>query len=177
MNMPMTAKIQRQCSLLVGCLILTGFSLTACSPALNWRKVALGGMTVMLPCKPDTAERGVTLAGSQFNMEMVGCEADGRLFAASHVQLTEPQNASAIQLDWQNQALQALGAHGFDTQDGTNPTWAHKSIKLRALGKSPEGKPLQAQLTWLVRSGHVYHLAVYGPSLDDAMTEPMTLEP
>ena len=53
--------------------------LAACSPALNWRTVALpeAALTITLPCKPDHATRKVELAGTPVDLSMVGCEADG----------------------------------------------------------------------------------------------------
>ena len=161
----------------LGVVCLAALSQVACSPALNWRKVSVGGMSAMLPCKPDTAERAVPLGGVSVQMQMAGCEAEGVLFAASHVEAATPAAAVAMQQEWQRQALAALGASSSTVQALQVPTWARQATSVRATGRAPDGKPLEAQLRWMVRDAHIYHLAVYGPALPDTMTEPMTLEP
>ena len=65
----------------IACLLAMG--LLACSSGLNWRTVQLGQLITLLPCKPDNATRPVSLADTQVNMEMSGCEAGGVLFAIS----------------------------------------------------------------------------------------------
>ena len=72
--------------------------LAACSPALNWRSVALDGaaLTATLPCKPDQATRTVELAGAPVELSMVGCDADGATFAVSHAALADPAQVGAL---------------------------------------------------------------------------------
>ena len=69
--------------------------LAACSPALNWRSVALDGaaLTATLPCKPDHAVRTVEMAGLPVELAMAGCEADNATFAISHAALPDPARA------------------------------------------------------------------------------------
>lgn len=117
------------------------------------------------------------LGGVSVPMQMAGCEAEGVLFAASHVEAATPAAVAAMQQEWQQQALVALGASSSTVQTLQVPTWARQATSVRATGRAPDGKPLEAQLRWMVRDAHIYHLAVYGPALPDTMTEPMTLEP
>src|SRR5574343_606733 len=58
-------------------------ALAGCSPALNWRTVAVpeAGLQIALPCKPETATRTVELAGAPQGLSMLGCEADGATLA------------------------------------------------------------------------------------------------
>jgi hypothetical protein len=64
-------------------------ALAACTPAFNWREVSLdqGGVTALLPCKPDRGERAVQLAGQAAQMSMAGCESGGAMFTISIVQV------------------------------------------------------------------------------------------
>lgn len=149
----------------------------ACSPGLNWRQIPIAGMTAMLPCKPDTAERTVTLGGQVLAMQMAGCEAEGGLFAVSHIEAPRAADVPALQREWQQLALVSMRASTSTLSTQRAPAWAQQATGVQAVGSGPDGKPLQAHLRWLVRGAHIYHLAVYGSAIPDTLTEPMTLEP
>jgi hypothetical protein len=166
-----------QPALKVGVFAFLVLSVIACSPALNWRKVSISSMTVMLPCKPDTAERLVPFVGATLPLQMAGCEADGALFAASHVEALTPATAAAIQQEWQQQALASMQATSYSPLRLPVPAWADRAMQLQASGRAQDGASIKADLRWLVRGSHVYHLAVYGPTLNDTLTELFTLEP
>lgn len=152
-------------------------ALAACSPGLNWRQVPIAGMTAMLPCKPDTAERTVSLGGKALPMQMAGCEAEGGLFAVSHMEAPRVADAPSLQREWQEQALASMRASTSTLSTQVVPAWAQQAMGVQAVGSAPDGKPLQAHLRWLVRGAHIYHLAVYGSAIPDTLIEPMTLEP
>ena len=86
--------------------------LAACSPALNWRSVALDGAahTATLPCKPDHAVRTVEMAGLPVELAMAGCEADNATFAISHAALPDPARADTALAHWRAAALARVGA-------------------------------------------------------------------
>ena len=86
--------------------------LAACSPALNWRSVALDGaaLTATLPCKPDHAVRTVEMAGLPVELAMAGCEADNATFAISHAALPDPARADTALAHWRAAALARVGA-------------------------------------------------------------------
>jgi len=161
----------RLLSTLIGVLLLTGL-LQACSPALNWRQVQLQDMRARLPCKPDTATRPVPLGAKPLDLQMLGCEAGGALFAISHVQATDAEAAAKVITQWQAFAMQALNAGNNKNEAWKAPAWSANPLSLRASGKNPNGQPLQARLTWISRGGDVYHLAVYAETITEAMTEP-----
>ncbi|BEU94782.1 hypothetical protein ACDW_04870 [Acidovorax sp. DW039] len=87
-------------------------ALAGCSPALNWRTVAVpeAVLQIALPCKPETATRTVDLAGAPQALSMLGCEADGATFAVSHVRLADPSTAGLALAHWQAATLARLGA-------------------------------------------------------------------
>lgn len=146
--------------------------MAACTPALNWRQVQLQELRAQLPCKPDQATRTVSLAGEAVSLEMAGCQADGALFAVSRVETNDAAAAGRVMAAWKTQALAALKATDVKPASMRIPPWANAHATLQASGKNPDGKPTQAQLTWLVREGRVYHLAVYAEQLNDSMTHP-----
>ena len=85
--------------------------LAACSPALNWREVRLGGaaMSALLPCKPEHAVRAVELAaGRQSDLALWSCDADGATFAVSHMAAPHPARAEASLQQWRAAVLARL---------------------------------------------------------------------
>lgn len=55
--------------------------LAACNPVFNWREVRPDNtaLTLLLPCKPDKAQRSVPLGGRPTELAMLACDAgDGK---------------------------------------------------------------------------------------------------
>jgi hypothetical protein len=147
--------------------------LAACSPALNWRSVALGELSVTLPCKPDRGERTVVFGSYSVKMEMVGCEADGALFAISRVRLPEGLAPEIMQAQWQSATLQQMQARPDPAQ--TSNFTGIRSLPVKVIiaqGERSQGQPLTAHLAWRAVGGDLVHLAVYGENLTQEQTEP-----
>lgn len=160
--------------------------LAACSPELNWREVHLEGLTALLPCKPDAALRQVPLGGQDVTMNMLGCEANGGLFAISHVRLNGRQAADAARAQWRQQALASLqarsvqelsfrltppgggqGASRLPEQARAEPS----TESVAAQGVRPNGSPIEARLLWLAQGEDLYHVALYADQVSDETVE------
>ena len=147
--------------------------LCACSPALNWRRVTLGDMAVTLPCKPYHTQRSLPWAGQALEMEMVGCEADGALFAASRIRLPPGADPSQLQAQWQAASLQQMKAQGEPKLEPvTTHAPAMATQQIAASGQGSDGKALQARLAWVVHGADLYHLAVYAAHVSPEMVDP-----
>lgn len=87
-------------------LCLAALSLAACTPTFNWREVGFdqGGVTAVLPCKPDRGTRPVQLAGQSLNLSMLGCEAGGAMFTVSVLELPAGSAAQAVLQDLRAQS-------------------------------------------------------------------------
>ncbi len=164
--------------------------LAGCSPALNWRSVPLEGaaLSVALPCKPDRAVRAVDLGGVKADLAMVGCEADGALFAVSQLALADPAQASATLGRWRAAVLARLGASARVVleQDfaprGSLPLPG--AVRIVAHGQRPEGGAVTLQAVWFARAlgpqVRLYHAALYTnkarPALADSFFDGLTLQ-
>ena len=146
------------------------FALIACSPALNWRQAQVASVPVTLPCKPDKAQRSVTLGPHALTLDMVGCEAAGGLFAVSRVQLPDGVAAPDVLVAWRAQALAALRVGQTQDQPMAGATL------VQAQGLRPDGSAVQAQLLWRLRGRQIIHWAVYAERLGPDMTEPFFTE-
>ena len=81
----MACLLPRQ-SLRVSAAAMAGLlALAACSPAFNWREVRPENtrLSLLLPCKPDKAQKVVPLGGKPTVLSMLGCEAEGMTFAVA----------------------------------------------------------------------------------------------
>ncbi len=163
----------RRRGLVLAVPMLVSLGLSACSPALNWRSAALGELALTLPCKPDRAQRMVPLGGHKLDMEMVGCEADGALFAVSRVAVPPGGDADQLQAQWQAASLLQMKAQGAPVLAPLS-TSAH-ALPLRVLtasGEAGDGQTVQAHLAWVAVGAEVYHLAVYAARIRPEMAEP-----
>lgn len=155
--------------------LIFGVLLAACSPELNWRDVTVGTLTTMLPCKPDTAQREVHLAGLRAPLTMAGCKAGGALFAVSSLPLDDSKRAENYVAAWRAQTLERMHYQKVEPW-GIAPAPNGLSVMqaLRVAGLDAQGSPLHARLLWLQSKQALFHIAVYGPHLDDTSLEMLT---
>ena len=147
--------------------------LCACSPALNWRSVTLEGVQATLPCKPDQAQRPVQLASLDLNLSMAGCEADGGLYAISHLRLAQGAQAQPLIDAWRDQALQTMRATAAPVASPLAALGARPALTVyQASGTNPRGQAVQARWIWVQRDRDIYHWALYAPAIRAEMEEP-----
>jgi len=135
--------------------------LVACSPALDWRDVAIpaASISATLPCKPEQAQRAVELAGHSVELRMTGCEADGATFAVACAALAEPSLAGAALAHWRaavwaGMQAPAPGQPGAPQDTPFVPAGAlelPQSVRSVGTGRQPGGEPVHAQGAWFAR--------------------------
>lgn len=174
--------------ILSGCAALL---MVGCSPALNWRTVALpeAGLTVTLPCKPDQTHRTVELAGDPVEMSMAGCDADGATFAVSHVALPDPAKTGVAMAHWRKAVLAHLGPDAAVSAvnvpyapPGTLPL--AQSVRTVATGQRADGTPVTLQAVWFARASgselKLYHAVFYSakprPEVADSFFSGLSLQ-
>lgn len=169
-------------------------TLAACSPALNWRSVPVpeADLAVTLPCKPDAAHRTVELAGAPAELAMVGCKADGAVFAVSHTAMADPALVGKALAHWRAAVVANLGAQtaaaasAAATDTPFTPRGAlvlPQSVRTVVQGRRPDGSAVTAQAVWFARASglqiRLYHAVVYTakprPELADQFFEGLAL--
>lgn len=166
---------------------LFGLAMLACTPELNWREVQLGPITVLLPCKPDHAQRIVRIAAADAPMQMVGCKTAEAQYAVSRVHVMDPAQITAIQSAWyaatvanlktstvQSRAVKiprSLTGVRLANRIGNQRISSDEFELLIAKGLGPDGSSLEAQFIWFVHGLDIYLVAVYGVKLDRDQTE------
>ncbi|MFM8929146.1 MAG: hypothetical protein ACKOJ7_06345 [Betaproteobacteria bacterium] len=73
------------------CCAFLVLSMSACSPALDWRdaRLAGAGLLMLLPCKPQVQDRSVEVQGQPWSATLMACDAAGMTFAALALQPTQ----------------------------------------------------------------------------------------
>ncbi|MDT7834277.1 hypothetical protein [Aquabacterium sp. OR-4] len=151
--------------------------LMACSPALDWRQVQPPGWSLVaaLPCRPDTAERPVPLAGAPVLLMLWSCSVDGHLYAIASAELADPTRVGP--------ALQALAAAASAnlaapaepglaaSVPGMTPHAAARQLQLA--GRRPDGQPLRAEVLVFAYGTRVYQATVLGPQASPALARPL----
>jgi hypothetical protein len=156
--------------------------LSACTPTLNWRELALdeGRLRASFPCKPDQARRDQDVGGQKLTLHMAGCEAGDALFVVAYLQVPAGVASQQLLAHWQQQVTHKLRA----------ASWTDETVRIRGAGAQPEplvrqaqgvdesGRALQLQAVWFAREDRLYHAAIYAPKLSEAMRGPFfgTLE-
>lgn len=172
-------------------VLAVAVALLACSPALNWRSVALpeAGLTLSLPCKPDRATRRVDLGAGAVELAMVGCEADDATFALSHMPLLRAGDVGDALARWRSAVRMHMRA-GPDAADDAAFVPLHalavpQSVRMTAQGRAPDGSAIVADGVWFARleggRARLYHAVVYArqprQALADAFFAGLALQP
>ena len=153
----------------------------ACTPALNWREVPLppSGANVLLPCKPDHAERSVPLGGVPTPLSVSGCEAAGATFAAMVTTVAAGRAPDALLEGWQQATLNNMKAAGEVARQPFHPSGAlplAHAQRVVAQGQGPDGGAVHAQAVWTASAAEgggteLVHLVVYSDRPQPDMAE------
>lgn len=158
----------------LGLVVALTSGLSACNPQLNWREVQLGRLSTLLPCKPDTASRPVSLAGQDLTMDMAGCQAGEALYAISRLHAADPANAAALMAALRQASLEQIGQAVVHPQANTGD--AQSSFDILVDGRRADGAVLQARLKWQLVGQEVYQIAAYAEHLGQDQTDNFTAE-
>lgn len=152
--------------------LLMTLALSACSPALNWREVRPEGALLqsLMPCKPETAQRSVPLAGSQTELHLLACEASGLQFAIAWAEVNSAAQVPQALTAWRSASLQAIGVRSAPG-DEASTAWAAsisgatRVLGVQASGQNPAGGAVQTRAVYFARGTQVFQAAVYGERL------------
>lgn len=150
-------------------LAAAGLWLLACSPALNWRQVQVdaGDVRILLPCKPDRAQKTVPLGGQATALSMVGCEADGTMFALAVADVGQASRAAEVLAQWQALTLSHMRA-GAPVQSPIKVAGASAlpaPVRVVAQGQQSDGRRIEGQAVYFARGSRLYQAVIYAPQI------------
>lgn len=150
--------------------------LTACNPVFNWREVRPDNtaLTLLLPCKPDKAQRSVPLGGRPTELAMLGCDAGDATFAVAVATLDDAAQAAAVLAGWQTATLANLKAAGGDQTGPLKLPGADAlppAVLVRASGQRTDGRAVQSQAAYFSQGRQVFQAVIYADRMDPEVAE------
>jgi hypothetical protein len=154
-------------------------SIQSCSPSLNWRETRLDdeSLVFLLPCKPDHGSRDVLMGEHRVQIAMVGCDADGSLFAVASASVPNGVTANEALQRWQDAVIKNVNGQ-TQTRSVFVPAGAlavPRSERVSFTGRRADGVAVQGQAAWFARSSvagvRLFHAVIYAPRIAPEMAD------
>ena len=164
-------------SMLINAWLAGLLALAACSPAFNWREVRPEGtrLNLLLPCKPDKAQKVVPLGGRATALSMFGCDAGGATFAVAVADVGDPAQAAAVLALWQDLTLANMKAAPNSRQPlalkipGAAP--GLPVARLQAQGQRADGSSVSGQAAYFAQGSQLFQVVMYAPQIAPEVAE------
>lgn len=152
-------------------------ALVACSPAFNWREVRPENtrLSLLLPCKPDRAQKTVPLGGQPSTLSMLGCDAGGATFAVAVADLGDASKAAPVLAQWQSLTLANMKAGPGTPQvlplkipgAAADPSpW-----RVLAQGQRADGTAVSGQAAYFSQGSQVFQAVIYSAQITPEVAE------
>lgn len=157
-----------------GCAAL--WALSACSPAFNWRDVRPDGtrLGLLLPCKPDKAQRTVPLGGKPAELRMLGCDAGGATFAVAVADLADASQLADVLVQWQNLTLVNMKASPATEVLALKLPGAAvqpPAVLVKARGQRADGSAVSGQAAYFSQGSQVFQVVLYADKVTPELSE------
>ena len=141
--------------------------LTACSPTFNWRDVRPDGtrLALLMPCKPDKAQRVVPLTGQPTEINLLSCDAGGATFAVSVVDVKETSKVAAPLAQWQSATLANIKAVPGQEAALKLPGLASSAVMVRATGQRANGRTISSQAVYFAQDSRIFQAVMYADNI------------
>ena len=156
--------------------------LSACYPAFNWREVRPQGtaLSILLPCKPDKAQKTVSLGGKPTGLTLLGCDAGDITFAIAVAELGNVLDAAPVLAQWQEASLGNMKAEPVGEGAGASNAVSLKilgastrppAVLVRARGQRADGRPVSGQAAYFAQGSQVFQAVVYADKIPQEVAE------
>ena len=142
--------------------------LAACNPTFNWRDVRFENarLALLLPCKPDKAQRTVPMAGQPTEMNLLSCDAGGVTFAVSMADVNDAAKTGAILAQWQSATLTNIKAASGVARDAFKvPGLASGAVMVKATGQRANGQVVSSQAAYFAQDSQVFQAVMYADNI------------
>ncbi|MBX3645442.1 MAG: hypothetical protein KF720_20470 [Rubrivivax sp.] len=144
--------------------------LTGCAPTLDWRELRPegSGLAVLMPCKPDSQARPVSLASTQVRMQLHACSAGGVTWGVAFADIGDPARVGAALEELRASAARNLG--GAETAalplqiPGATPNPASRRVQVS--GRMPDGRAVVEQTAVFAKGTRVFQAVALGTKLE-----------
>lgn len=147
---------------------------TACSPTFNWRDVRPDGtqLALLMPCKPDAAQKTVPLAGQPTALTLLSCDAEGVTFAIAVADVKDAAKVSAVLAQWQSATLANMKAvPGTPGTVFRLPGLVSAGILVKATGQRANGQVVISQAAYFAQGPQVFQAVMYADKVPPDVAE------
>lgn len=151
-----------------GGLALAAAWLAGCTGAPEWRELAPAGLSLnfALPCRPDRAERRLTLAGAEVQWQLWACSVEDQTFALASAVWPDPTTVPAVLAQLSQSARSNIGgrvqSESAAAVRGMTPQPAAR--RWRLIGRLADGREVAEDLAVFAYGARVYQATVIGRS-------------
>ena len=148
--------------------VLAVVSLTACNPTFNWRDVRPEDtrLGLLMPCKPDKAQKTVAMAGQPSELMLLSCDAGGVTFALAVADVKDASRVTATLAQWQSATLANMKANpaipGAALKLAGLPSGA---VMVKATGQRANGRAVSSQAAYFAQGARVFQAALYADKI------------
>ena len=138
-------------------------SLTACNPTFNWRDVRPDStrLALLMPCKPDKANRTVLMAGQQTELNLLSCDAGGVTFALAVADVKNAAVAADALTKWQSATLANIKAQPAPGATFKLSGLAGGGVMVTANGQRTNGQAVASQAAYFAQGSQVFQAVLY----------------
>jgi hypothetical protein len=148
--------------------------LTACNPTFNWRDVRPNGtsLALLMPCKPQSAQKIVSMAGEPTELMLLSCDAGGVTFAVAAAEVKSAASVSAVLAQWQSATLANIKAESSSAGTAFKLRGlADGAILVKATGQRANGQPVSSQAVYFAQGSQVFQAVMYADELSPDVAE------
>lgn len=136
--------------------------MVGCSPSENWRVITLydHGVTAMIPCKPEEAQRQVPMLGAQVPLEMRSCELNGTTYAVAWLPLQSAEQGEPAMRAWLQGSQSSAGAVSSAEVKRASVPHAQQAWRWGGEGQS-QGQPIKVEYLYAYQGKWLVQLATF----------------
>jgi hypothetical protein len=142
--------------------------LAACNPTFNWRDVRPEDtrLSLLMPCKPDKAQRTVPMLGQPVALNVLSCDSGGVTFAVALADVKEASKAAAALAQWQSATLANIKAAPTTPGSAFKLTGlASGAVMVKATGQRADGQPISSQAAYFAQGATVFQAVIYADTI------------
>ncbi len=148
--------------------------LMACNPTFNWRDVRPDGtqLALLMPCKPDAAQKMVPMAGQPTALNLLSCDTGGVTFAVAVADVKSLPDVPRALAQWQSATLANMKA-APDTLGVAFklPGLASTGVLVKATGRRGDGQVVSSQAAYFVQGSQVFQAVMYADKISPEVAE------
>ena len=157
----------------LNCAVLALTCLTACNPTFNWRDARPDGtrLALLMPCKPDKAQRIVPMAGLPTALHLLSCDAGGVTFAVAVADVKDASKVVEALAQWQSITLANIKSPPTLGTALKLPGLGSGAVMVNATGQRANGQAVSSQAAYFAQGSQVFQAVMYADKIAPSVAE------